>query len=162
MIFGIKEKWIILTHTMYCWLLLQIYLCYLWLLLCSRVTYWMNEYIYLHALKTNRIKMPVEHSSSTCVSFTHVYISSETVRSWIWILICYTFNLEAFLSLLPVLALPPGFSAITCPFGVADRGICAESDWIGDCGYSGASDSGRLGNFPLRQASHVTGLLNAA
>ncbi len=29
MIFGIKEKCIILTHIMYCCLLLQIYLCYL-------------------------------------------------------------------------------------------------------------------------------------
>ncbi len=29
MIFGIKEKCIILTHTVYCCLLLQIYLCYL-------------------------------------------------------------------------------------------------------------------------------------
>ncbi len=47
MIFGIKEKWIILTHTMYCCLLLQIYLCYLWLLLCSRDTYYTQK-LFIH------------------------------------------------------------------------------------------------------------------
>ncbi len=47
MIFGIKEKCIILTPTMYCCLLLQIYLCCLWLLLCSRDTFshWADAFI---------------------------------------------------------------------------------------------------------------------
>ncbi len=45
MIFGIKHKCIILTHTMYCWLLLQIYLL---LVLCSGDTYVLCDIPVLH------------------------------------------------------------------------------------------------------------------
>lgn len=93
------------------------------------------------------------------------YVMSKTDK--VHVVHLFVFDLELNYNLITkvvyfLLTPEPVSNPITCPFGVADGGIWTESDWIGACGYSGASDSGRLGNFPLQHAPHVTGLLNAA
>ncbi len=54
LIFGIKEKSIILTHTVYCWLLPQIYPCNLRQFFCSRVTFvgWLVTFISIPCLSS--------------------------------------------------------------------------------------------------------------
>ncbi len=64
MIFG--KKWIILTHTMYCCLLLQIYPCCLWLLLCCRDIYGKYSWCLLYMSNTElliKAQLVISHKS---------------------------------------------------------------------------------------------------
>ncbi len=63
----------------YCWLLLQIYLCYLWLLLCSRDTFveWKDSM---------NVKCSLWNHQSECMSCTDVFVSF-----WICLMNCVVF-----------------------------------------------------------------------